>query len=76
MGKFIDRIGEENIAKNGMKMKIIAYRSCHDIDIEFEDGIRVYHRRYSIFKKGEIGHPNFNSCTEIAKKKQQLNLLK
>ena len=51
-----DRIGETNIASNGMQIKIIEYRSVHDLDIQFEDGYIVRHRRYKEFKQGNIRH--------------------
>ena len=53
------RIGEVSFANNGMQMKIIAYRSCTDIDIQFEDGVVVEHKSYKKFKEGKIGYPNF-----------------
>lgn len=55
---FIDRTGEVNIAKNGMKMTIIAYRRNHDIDVMFEDGYIAYNRTYKCFKSGTIKNPN------------------
>lgn len=55
-----DKIGEVAVATNGMKMKIIAYRNCHDIDVQFEDGTVVYHKVYSKFTKGNIANPNFS----------------
>lgn len=35
------RIGEKRIANNGLEMKIITYRRCDDIDIEFSNGTIV-----------------------------------
>lgn len=58
---FINRIGETNIANNGMKMTIIAYRKNKDIDIQFEDGTIVYNKSYDAFNKGLIKHPNINT---------------
>lgn len=52
-----DRIGEKNIANNGMQMTIIAYRNSTDIDIQFDDDIIVYNKTYNSFKKGTIRHP-------------------
>lgn len=49
------RLGQENIANNGLKMKIIKYRSFDDIDVLFENNIVVRHRRYYNFQKGNIG---------------------
>lgn len=47
----IDRTGEENINKQGLKMQIIRYKNVHDIDIQFEDGIIVRHTYYQYFKR-------------------------
>lgn len=60
MRKIIDRIGETSIANNGLQMKIIAYRNNNDIDIQFEDGTIVTHKKYYRFKKGCIQHPNIS----------------
>ncbi|MBQ8193550.1 MAG: hypothetical protein IJZ46_05725 [Bacilli bacterium] len=60
MSKFIDRTGEVNIAKNGLKMTIIACRSSKDIDIQFEDGTIVKNKTYQSFKKGTIKNLNIN----------------
>lgn len=54
----LKRIGESIIAKNGQRMTIIAYRTKNDIDIEFEDGTIVEHKRYGSFKKGQVFNPN------------------
>lgn len=53
------RVGEENIANNGMKMKIIEYRSLTDIDVQFEDGTIVHNKNYGNFKRGLISNPLF-----------------
>ena len=55
------RVGEWNIALNGMRMQIIAYRNTNDIDIQFEDGTIVKHKTYPYFKNGSIGHPTINT---------------
>lgn len=52
-----DRVGEVSTASNGMKMKIIAYRGCEDIDIEFEDKVRKYGVRYDKFLEGKVAYP-------------------
>lgn len=53
----VDRTGETQIATNGMKIKIVACRKAQDIDVQFEDGVVVYHKRYIDFSKGAIRHP-------------------
>lgn len=57
----VDRIGKTAIASNGMKMVIITYRNCNDIDVQFEDGIVVEHQYYGRFLKGDIVHPQNNA---------------
>lgn len=63
---FTDRVGEIARARNGLLMRIIAYRGAIDIDVEFEDGYIVNHARYSNFKRGNIRNPN--SPTILPKK--------
>jgi hypothetical protein len=58
MSKNIDRVGETNVANNGMKMEIITYRGVNDIDIQFEDGTIVNNAKYNTFKNGTIKNPN------------------
>ena len=54
------RIGESTTATNGQVMAIIAYRSCNDIDVQFEDGYVAHNKNYQSFKKGSIGNPRFS----------------
>ena len=51
-------IGEESIATNGQKMKIINYNGVRNIDVQFEDNTIVKHKNYYDFKKGIIKNPN------------------
>ena len=51
-------LGLEIKASNGMKMKIIDYRTMNDFDVQFEDGIIVKHKSWGAFKRGQIEHPN------------------
>lgn len=53
----LNRVGQTNIAKNGMGIKIIAYRNSHDIDIQFEAGTIVTHKNYNHFLDGYIAYP-------------------
>lgn len=64
----IDKTGETNVAKNGMNMTIIAYRTRKDIDIQFEDGTIVTNKRYQHFLTGEINNPNVNKSNSNEKK--------
>ena len=50
-------IGKTSIASNGMTMTIIAYRKCHDIDVQFEDGAIRKGVTYDCFTKGNVRHP-------------------
>jgi hypothetical protein len=52
-------VGETVTACNGQKMTIIAWRSCIDIDIQFEDGVIVKNKRYTNFKSCMIKNPNY-----------------
>lgn len=52
-------IGETNIDNNGQKIKIIAYRNYHDIDVMFEDGTILYNKQYFSFKHNMIKNPNY-----------------
>ena len=54
------RIGETNIATNGMKMTIIDYRNADDMDVQFEDGAVVEHTSYGCFKKHDVANPNID----------------
>lgn len=53
-----ERVGEEKVANNGHIMKIIAYRHCHDIDVEFDNGEIAEHVGYNNFTRGSIGLPS------------------
>lgn len=57
-------------------MKIIAYHNKSNIDIEFEDGTVVYHKRYDRFIHGYISNPNYLRMVLQFIKKQYLILLK
>lgn len=51
----LNRVGETGVSKSGLKMTIIAYRGCMDIDVRFDDsGYVSNNRTYGDFKKGEI----------------------
>lgn len=53
-----DKIGQKNIAQNGMEMTIVGYRNYMDVDIQFQDGAIVCNRSYQEFKNGYIAHPS------------------
>lgn len=56
--KVKDKIGQKNIARNGMEMTIVGYRNSHDIDVQFQDGTIVYNKHYKNFKDGFVAHPS------------------
>lgn len=60
------RVGKESTATNGLKMKIISYRSAQDIDIKFEDGTIVKNKRYQDFQKGTIKNPSVKNKSLMA----------
>ena len=64
MATKIDRLGETRMMNCGMKATIIRYGTCADIDVRFEDGTVVEHRRYGTFKKGKIANPNIETFAE------------
>ena len=53
-------IGLTNTAKNGLKMTVVDFRGYDDIDVLFEDGVKVYHKNIQHFRSGDIKHPNIN----------------
>ena len=79
----IDYVGHTGIAKNGMKMTIIAYRTSKDLDIQFEDGTILYHKHLSAFNKGYIKHPHLGDAkrkdytgeTNIATNKMRMTII-
>ena len=66
----LNRVGETSVAKNGLKMTIIAYRSATDIDVQFEDGAVRKGVTYQCFIKGEIRHPKEQKRRENISKKR------
>ena len=59
---FKRRIGEERIANNGIKMKIIEVYGRDNITIQFDDEFKtiVRNKWYRDFLKGEIKNPNYH----------------
>ena len=51
------RLGQVGVNNQGEKITIITYRKYEDIDIQFEDGVIVYHRSYDNFIRGKMKHP-------------------
>lgn len=68
-----DRLGETRMMNCGMKATIIRYGGCNDIDIRFEDGKVVVHKKYDQFKKGEIANPNVNSFANRLDETRMMN---
>lgn len=44
-------------ASNGMRMRLVTFRTSHDVDIEFEDGTIVKNKFANCFIAGRIAHP-------------------
>lgn len=59
--RFKDRVGEEGIANNGLRMTIIKYNSAKDISVRFEDGVVAHNKTYEGFLKGCIEHPTIKT---------------
>lgn len=55
-------LGEKRIMKNGFYATCIAFRRCHDIDVQFEDGTIAEHKTKQNFYRGSIMHPLFSRC--------------
>ena len=76
MGKVIDRIGETRRNNRGLLMTIVAYRSCHDIDVQFEDGQIATHRKYNWFVRGSIAPPELHiGETKIANNGMKMTII-
>jgi len=54
-------IGEKRMMKCGLEATIIRYGNNQDIDVQFEDGQVVYHKKYNNFIKGAITHSEFKA---------------
>ena len=59
MPEILDRTGETHINNKGTPMKIIAYRSSDNIDVEFLDSHHYIKKNatYSNFKRGNVSNP-------------------
>lgn len=62
-------VGERREATCGIMMTIIAVRSYNDIDVQFDDGVKVLHKTYQSFKKGTIRHPD--ASTRVMRSRSQ-----
>ena len=52
-------VGEEVIAVNGQKMKLIEWHNNREVVVEFEDGTQVT-TSYRYFSEGKVGNPNYS----------------
>lgn len=59
--KYKKRIGEKQLQNCGLVATIIDYKNSLSVDVEFEDGSRVYCRKYDDFKRGRIKSPLLRS---------------
>ena len=55
------RIGETSLSHYGQMMTLIEYRNSNDVDVQFEDGAIVQHKKYNKFKTGYIRNPNLHN---------------
>lgn len=60
---FNEVLGKTVLMQCGMNATCIAYRSYHDIDVKFDDGIIVSHKQKHAFVHGTIAHPDINTKT-------------
>lgn len=68
----IFRIGETSINCQGIKMEIIAYRKCNDIDILFLNGSgEVRKTKYCHFLSGQVRCNSVLIKTKKAKEKEK-----
>ena len=72
--KLKNRLGETNISTYGQKMKIIKYVNESDIDVEFDDGTIVEHKRYGNFKIGQIKNPNLKTNPQTKNRVGETNV--
>lgn len=59
---------ETHMMSCGLTATIIAYRRSDDIDIEFEDGEIVRHKKLDSLRKGVIAHPKISQYDIIKKR--------
>ena len=61
-----ERIGEQNVNKDGYLMKIIKYENYNDIIVEFQDEYKAkVHTQYSCFKYGVVSNPFHKTVFDI-----------
>ena len=66
MNKKSERLGEENINNQGLRMKIVEYNNAKNIDVEFENGWIAKNVNYNNqFKIGNIKNPYFPSICGV-----------
>lgn len=73
MPKKQDRTGEIKLNNQGIKMKIKEYRNYDSLDVEFEDGLILYNRKYGSFQRGEIKNPNYKDSKAHNDKVGEIN---
>lgn len=53
------RLGETSVALNGLIMKVVDYKTTKDVEVEFEDGVRVK-TYYDSFVRHSVAHPDLH----------------
>lgn len=74
--KIEPEIGMQIKMNCGIFATLLEYRTSHDIDIQFDDGTIIKHKRFDKFLQGAIGNPNvkkneYPSFIEKAKEEQK-----
>ena len=49
-------IGMTRTMNCGIKATVLEYNNCHDMTIQFEDGLIKYGVKMDKFKSGKVGH--------------------
>ena len=70
------RLGETRVMTNGMNATIITYRSCVDMDVQFEDGQVKEGVKYDNFLKGRVAHPSYSGFVHIGENRAMTNGMK
>ena len=57
-----ERVGMKKMMNCGMSATILAYYSCKNMTVKFDDGTVVYGCQYSSFKEGNVFNRNLKSA--------------
>lgn len=66
MAELLDRTGQVNYNKQGLKMTIVNYKNKRNIQIKFESPYEcIINTRYDAFKNGEIKNPLYPNVYDV-----------